>query len=453
MTQTPPVDEVRIAEAVRVLEAGGLVAMPTETVYGLAADADNESAVLSTYAAKGRPADHPLIVHVAGIDAISHWAEDVPPEAWLLAKKYWPGPLTLVLKKKARCGLWVTGGQDTVALRCPSHPWAHALISAFSGPTWRGLTAPSANTFGRISPSCAAHVAEDLGVKPEGKLDMILDGGSCEFGIESTMINLSQGRPTLLRHGVVTREMLEETLGFAVPDAGKDAPRASGRLKSHYAPRTKLELVSAEALPARFAEMGAAPVAVMASGEVLDRLEGTPVLAIKAPADLHGYGRDLYDNLHRLDRAGAERILVELPPQSPDWAAVNDRLGRAAAGGERYMNKIYCIKNCGSVKKALEWFVARDLPFEFHDFRKEGIDPVLLDEWIAKTSCDVLLTRKGLLWRKLDKARREAVCDNPEGMRALMLENPVIIKRPVIVHPDGSVTVGVDEEAWERLAG
>lgn len=137
MTQTPPVDEVRIAEAVRVLEAGGLVAMPTETVYGLAADADNESAVLSTYAAKGRPADHPLIVHVAGIDAISHWAEDVPPEAWLLAKKYWPGPLTLVLKKKARCGLWVTGGQDTVALRCPSHPWAHALISAFSGPTWR----------------------------------------------------------------------------------------------------------------------------------------------------------------------------------------------------------------------------------------------------------------------------------------------------------------------------
>ena len=331
MTQTPPVDEVRIAEAVRVLEAGGLVAMPTETVYGRAADADKESALLSTYAAKGRPADHPLIVHVAGIDAISHWAEDVPPEAWLLAKKYWPGPLTLVLKKKARCGLWVTGGQDTVALRCPSHPWAHALISAFSGPTWRGLTAPSANTFGRISPSCAAHVAEDLGVKPEGKLDMILDGGSCEFGIESTMINLSQGRPTLLRHGVVTREMLEETLGFAVPDAGKDAPRASGRLKSHYAPRTKLELVSAEALPARFAEMGAAPVAVMASGEVLDRLEGTPVLAIKAPADLHGYGRDLYENLHRLDRAGAERILVELPPQSPDWAAVNDRLGRAAA--------------------------------------------------------------------------------------------------------------------------
>lgn len=328
---TPPVDATKIAEAVRVLEEGGLVAMPTETVYGLAADADNEAAVLATYAAKGRPADHPLIVHVAGIDAISHWAEDVPPEAWLLAKTYWPGPLTLVLKKKPRCGLWVTGGQDTVALRCPSHPWAHALLEAYAGPTWRGLTAPSANTFGRISPSSAQHVDEDLGVKPDGRLDMILDGGSCEFGIESTMINLSQGHPTLLRHGVVTREMLEATLGFAVPDAGKEAPRASGRLKSHYAPRTKLELVPAEHLPERLAAFGDTPVAVMASADVLARLPKLPALAIEAPADLLGYGRELYENLHRLDRAGAERILIEVPPQTPDWAAVNDRLGRAAA--------------------------------------------------------------------------------------------------------------------------
>lgn len=328
---TPPVDASQIAQAVQILEAGGLVAMPTETVYGLAADADNESAVLSTYKAKGRPADHPLIVHVAGIDAIAHWAEDIPPEAWLLAKTYWPGPLTLVLKKKSRCGLWVTGGQDTVALRCPSHPWAHALISAYSGPTWRGLTAPSANTFGRISPSSAQHVAEDLGTKPEGKLDMILDGGSCEFGIESTMINLSLGQPTLLRHGVITREMLEETLGFAVPDAGRDAPRASGRLKSHYAPKTKLELVDAHDFAARFAALGDQAVAVMASRAVLDELMGEPTMVIESPSDLHQYGRDLYENLHRLDRAGAQRILIELPPQLPAWAAINDRLGRAAA--------------------------------------------------------------------------------------------------------------------------
>lgn len=328
---TPPVDSTLIERAVRVLEAGGLVAMPTETVYGLAADADNEAAVLATYAAKGRPADHPLIVHVADVDSIAYWAEDIPPEAWLLAKTYWPGPLTIVLKKKARCGLWVTGGQDTVALRCPSHPWAHALIAAFAGPTRRGLTAPSCNTFGRISPSTAQHVADDLGVKPEGRLDMILDGGPCEFGIESTMLNLSSGRPTVLRHGVITREMIEKTLGFAVPDAGSNAPRASGRLKSHYAPRTKLELCPAGELAARAAELGTEKVAVMASKAVLETLDGTPKLALEAPADLHGYGASLYENLHRLDRAGAERILIELPPQAPDWAAVNDRLGRAAA--------------------------------------------------------------------------------------------------------------------------
>ena len=183
----PAIDQKAIAEAVRILDAGGLVAMPTETVYGLAADADNEEAVLNTYRAKGRPTDHPLIVHVASAEDIPWWAESTP-EAEALARRYWPGPLTLVLKKKPRCGLWVTGGQDTVALRCPSHPWAHALLKAFGGPKHRGLTAPSANSFGRISPSCARHVADDLGVKPAGKLDMILDGGTCEYGIESTML-------------------------------------------------------------------------------------------------------------------------------------------------------------------------------------------------------------------------------------------------------------------------
>lgn len=251
---TPPVDLQAVERARAILEAGGLVALPTETVYGLAADADNEAAVTATFEAKGRPKDHPLIVHVCGPEAIDAWAEDVPESARVLARAYWPGPLTLVLKKKPRCGLFVTGGQDTVALRCPSHPWAHALLKAFAGPTMKGLTAPSCNTFGRISPSCAEHVREDLGVKPEGKLDMILDGGPCEFGIESTMVNLSSGEPTILRHGVVTREMLEETLGCPVPDAGSNAPRASGRLKSHYAPRTKLELV----IPRTFAERVAA---------------------------------------------------------------------------------------------------------------------------------------------------------------------------------------------------
>ncbi len=317
--------------ALKALEDGGLVAIPTETVYGLAANADNRDAVLATYAAKGRPADHPLIVHVDGMDAIEHWAVDIPPEAWVLAKAYWPGPLTLVLKKAERCGPWVTGGQDTVALRAPSHPLTHRLIKAFSGPTHRGLTAPSANTFGRISPSRAQHVADDLGVKPEGKLDVILDGGPCEFGIESTMVNLSGGTPTILRHGVITREMLEETLGFAVPDAGGDAPRASGRLKSHYAPKTRLELVSEENLPARLADLADLKVAVMAPANVLDALPTRPYFTLTSPNTVRDYGSALYDNLHKLDDAASDRILVVSPPQGPDWAAINDRLGRAAA--------------------------------------------------------------------------------------------------------------------------
>lgn len=328
---TSSIDIEAVDRAARILSEGGLVAIPTETVYGLAADADNRDAVLATYAAKGRPADHPLIVHVAGPEAIPFWAEDIPPEAWLLVKTYWPGPLTIVLKKSERCGLFVTGGQDTVALRCPSHPVAHALLERFAGETHKGLTAPSANTFGRISPSSAAHVAEDLGLKPEGKLDMILDGGPCEFGIESTMVNLSQGMPSILRHGVVTREMLEETLGFAVPDAGRDAPRASGRLKSHYAPRTKLELYDEAGLLRRAAECAGERLAVLAPEVVLSKLSVKPVFTIASETEALPYGRDLYENLHKLDRAGADRILALRTPATGPWAAIADRLARAAA--------------------------------------------------------------------------------------------------------------------------
>lgn len=327
----PAIDQKAIAEAVRILDAGGLVAMPTETVYGLAADADNEEAVLNTYRAKGRPTDHPLIVHVASAEDIPWWAESTP-EAEELARRYWPGPLTLVLKKKPRCGLWVTGGQDTVALRCPSHPWAHALLKAFGGPKHRGLTAPSANSFGRISPSCARHVADDLGVKPAGKLDMILDGGTCEYGIESTMLNLSSGRPEILRHGVITREMLEEALGCEVPDAGKDAPKASGRLKSHYAPKTKAELLSEEALILRAKALSAEGLrlAVLAPERLKAKLPEVATF-ISAPGSALAYGAFLYEALHELDASHADRILIAAPPSTPEWAAVDDRLGRATA--------------------------------------------------------------------------------------------------------------------------
>ena len=225
-----PVDAAAVAAAVRVLAGGGLVALPTETVYGLAADADNRSAVESIFAAKGRPADHPLIVHVRDAAALDAWARDVPAAACALAARYWPGPLTLVLRRSARAHDGLTGGQDTVGLRCPAHPWARAVLAAWTAADpARALAAPSANSFGHISPSQAAHVRADLGEKPAGKVDLILDGGACPVGIESTIVDLSGGSPRLLRPGTVTREQLQSALGAAVPDAGRDAPRRQAR--------------------------------------------------------------------------------------------------------------------------------------------------------------------------------------------------------------------------------
>lgn len=334
--QYPPVDAVEVHRAVEILRAGGLVAIPTETVYGLAADADNEKAVMATFAVKGRPTNHPLIVHVANADALSAWARVVPPEARLLAEKFWPGPLTMVLPKSERCQGFVTGGQDSVAIRCPSHPWMQALLKEFAGDNFRAVTAPSCNTFGRISPTSAQHVADDLGVKPTGKLDMILDGGVCEVGVESTILNLSGDRPEILRHGAVTREMLEAVLGVPVPDAGSNAPRASGRLKSHYAPKTKVRLLAADAIEATLRNDEHLAAALMVTKVTQKKLADSGLLTsdrpvITAPETEAAYAHELYDNLHRLDAFGADVILIECPPTSPDWAAVNDRLGRAAA--------------------------------------------------------------------------------------------------------------------------
>jgi len=333
-----PVDAAAVAAAVRVLANGGLVALPTETVYGLAADADNQAAVQAIFAAKGRPADHPLIVHVRDAAALDAWARDVPDAARTLAARYWPGPLTLVLQRSARAHDGLTGGQDTVGLRCPAHPWARSVLAGWTAadPS-RALAAPSANSFGRISPSQAAHVRADLGEKPSGKVDLILDGGPCPVGIESTIVDLSNGSPRLLRPGAITREQLQATLGAAVPDAGGDAPRASGRLDSHYAPRTPLELVDEGALPARINALRGERLAVLAPARaLLDRGAQVVARAI-APADPAGYARRLYALLHELDAAGATRILVARPPQGDDWDAVHDRLNRAAtpaSGGE-----------------------------------------------------------------------------------------------------------------------
>ena len=319
----------RIAQAAGVLRAGGLVAFPTETVYGLGADAGLPEAVRRIFEAKGRPADHPLIVHVHDASQLDDWARDVPPAARALAQAFWPGPLTLVLARGPRAHDIVTGGQDSVGLRCPSHPWAQALLAAFGG----AIAAPSANSFGRISPTTAAHVRNDLGEKPEGRVDLILDGGACPVGIESTIVDLSRGTPRLLRPGSVTRPQLEAVLGGPVPDAGTDAPRASGRLESHYAPRTPLECVAAAQLPARLNALRGQRVAVLAPAAAL-RDPGPPVLLrLVAPAAAADYAQQLYALLHRLDSAGAQRILIAWPPSGPDWEAVHDRLQRAQASG------------------------------------------------------------------------------------------------------------------------
>jgi L-threonylcarbamoyladenylate synthase len=324
----PAPDPRRIAQAVDVLRRGGLVAVPTETVYGLAADACNEAAVRAVFAAKGRPADHPVIVHVADARALDDWARQVPPAARALAAAFWPGPLTLVLGRSARALDVVTGGQDTVALRAPAHPWARALLQAFGG----GLAAPSANRFGRLSPTTAAHVRADLGEKPAGVVDLILDGGACPVGIESTIVDLSGTAPKLLRPGAVNRAALERVLGTPVRDPGEDAPRASGRLERHYAPRTPLEVVAVGDLGTRLAATARLRVAVLAPRSVLTSLQQPIAVPVVAADDAERYGRDLYAQLHRLDGAGVDRIVVVEPPAGVEWDAIHDRLKRAQAG-------------------------------------------------------------------------------------------------------------------------
>lgn len=323
------VDERAIRAAVDVLEYSGLVAMPTETVYGLAANAEDEKAVKKIFEAKNRPTTHPLIVHITGEEAFDHWAKNIPQSAYVLARRFWPGPLTIILKKAEHVGDWLTGNQDSVGLRCPSHPWARALIKAFAGKHHRGLAAPSANTFGRISPTCAQHVIDDLGQKPKGKVDLILDGGECEVGVESTIINLSGEKPEILRHGAITRSMLEEALGCAVPDGGQDSPRVSGSLKSHYAPNTKVILV--DNVPQALSDYRGKKLAVMADSSLVDSTPSHVLKWFDVSEDPAQYMHCLYARLHELDKAGADLIVVQMPQEGDAWEAVRDRLNRAAA--------------------------------------------------------------------------------------------------------------------------
>jgi L-threonylcarbamoyladenylate synthase len=317
--------------AVELLRAGELVAFPTETVYGLGADASNPAAVAKIFAAKGRPADHPLIVHLAGHDAVDHWAEQVPAVAWELMEIFWPGPLTLILKKQAWVPSTVTGGQDTVGLRVPGHPVALELLRRFATVAGEhaGIAAPSANRFGRISPTTAAHVREELG----DRVSLILDGGPCTVGIESTIVDCSRGEPVVLRPGHISPAHLEAVFGrrLAIQTA-VDAPRVSGSLAAHYAPQTPMRLIAGERLLdfLNVQRHKGDRCGVIAHSQPPQA--GMPHVWRLLAADPVAYAHDLYAALREMDHAGVALIAVEALPETAAWAAVADRLRRAVAG-------------------------------------------------------------------------------------------------------------------------
>ncbi|MBI2308804.1 MAG: threonylcarbamoyl-AMP synthase [Rhodocyclales bacterium] len=322
-----------IARAVELLQAGELVGIPTETVYGLGADAANPEAVAKIFVAKGRPADHPLIVHIPGANFLDRWARDIPDLAYELAEDFWPGPLTLILKRAPGVPDAVTGGQDTVGLRVPGHPVALDLLRAFAAAGGSGgIAAPSANRFGRISPTTAGHVREELG----DAVALVLDGGPCAVGIESTIVDLSSGKPLLLRPGHITPAAIEAVCGVLPEAPTAAAPRASGTLEAHYAPTTPMRRVDRDRLAQFLNAMrhSGRRCGVLAHSQPPQAVSGPnpPHLWKMLPAAPDGYAHDLYAALRELDHAGVDLIVVEAIPETPEWQAVADRLRRALAG-------------------------------------------------------------------------------------------------------------------------
>ena len=329
-------DPSAIEAAARALRSGALLGLPTETVYGLAADAGSDAAVAQIFAAKGRPSDHPLIVHVADAEGVRHFAREIPAFAQALIDAYWPGPLTLILPRLPGVATAATGGQDSVGVRCPSHPVAQAVLracartdAALGGhPVW-GVAAPSANRFGRVSPTTAPHVQDELGADL-----LVLDGGACGVGIESTIVDCTRGVPVLLRPGAVTREQIQSACGVAPlskEDLPDHTPRASGTLESHYAPTARVRLMDAKALQTSLDLLGAdaAHLAVYARSPV--RSASRQVLMRRMPTDATAAAQELFATLRSLDDAGVKLIWIETPPADPAWEGVRDRLQRAAA--------------------------------------------------------------------------------------------------------------------------
>jgi L-threonylcarbamoyladenylate synthase len=327
-------DPAEISAAARLLEAGELVAFPTETVYGLGADAENPAAIAKIYAAKGRPSNHPVIVHIASHLEAARWAAALPEQAERLMAAFWPGPLTLIVKRAASISAAVSGGQDTIGLRCPSHPVAQALMREFKNGKG-GIAAPSANKFGHVSPTTAQHVRDEFGVEGCGPVACVLDGGQSTVGIESTIIDLSRMAilgPVLLRPGSISIDAIAAVIGRlpSMPDQG--APRVSGSLQSHYAPRSPVALVPSadwadtlQALRAR-----GRVVAMISYGTLPPEGHAERAEAVSLPGEPAGYAHGLYAALRELDVIGADIILVQAPPRAAAWSGVWDRLQRAA---------------------------------------------------------------------------------------------------------------------------
>lgn len=338
---------MQITAAAALLDAGGVVAFPTETVYGLGADISHPDAVDRIFRIKGRPTSHPLIVHISSLQDLPYWSQDIPEAAWKLVTHFWPGPLTLILQRSHHIPLNVTGGQETVGLRIPDHPVALDLLQHGAGNRKRALAAPSANRFGHISPTTAAHVREELGEAA----DMILDGGNCTVGLESTIVSFHNQTVTLLRPGGIPLAALEAVLGTPVTlSAGISTTiRVSGSMASHYAPDTPLEVLSASSLQqrARYLASQGLRVAVMArSSSLLTSLQDTVTSCLAMPETVPAYGSRLYATLRQLDRQGFDCILAESPPTGTDWLAVTDRLQRASHGTARDTTTINHSSSC-----------------------------------------------------------------------------------------------------------
>lgn len=319
-------DAAAVSRAAQALAAGELVGLPTETVYGLGARADDDAAVARIFAAKGRPSEHPLIVHVAEAADAARFAASVPSVAQRLMAAFWPGPLTVIVPRALGVAAAAAGGQDSIGLRCPSHPVAQALLRAARELGVNGVAAPSANRFGRISPTRAIHVAQEFG---DGLL--VLDGGDCALGIESAVVDCTRGHPVLLRPGVLTRQRIEAAAGEPLREPDMHSPRASGTLEAHYAPRARVRLMAGPMLHAALQVLGPSALKLAVYSRTVGLPAGSALQRRVMPAQADRAAHELFSILRELDATGVDLIWVEAPPPEPEWDGVRDRLERASA--------------------------------------------------------------------------------------------------------------------------